>query len=139
MLKKTALILIIILFYSINVHAEGNSNIEIFDITKGKVVKVLHVDSKIEEIAINYLKGINCVHGKFNPIPKEGYAIAIPLKTSVKIQGKWLNAFVNEVIIMFPKLEPPFLVVIDNDDRLVCFGFKGDTEFLLKILNFKLN
>ena len=139
MLKKTVITLIILFFYSINVHAEGNTNIEIFDITKGKVVKVLQTDSKIEKIAINYLKEINCVHGKFNPIPEKGYAIAIALENFVKIEGKWLNAFVNEVIIIFPEQEPPFLVVIDDKDRLVCFGFKGDTSLLLKIIKFKLD
>jgi hypothetical protein len=139
MLKKIVIILIFILFSSINVHAEVNTNIEIFDITQGKVVKELQSDSKIEEIAINYLKGIRGVYGKFDPIPHKGYAIGISLESPVKIQGKWLNALVNEVIIMFPEHEPPFLAIIDNENKLVCFYFQGNTDILLKHLDFKLN
>jgi hypothetical protein len=139
LLKKTVIIIILILFSQIHVYAEENRNIEIFDISQGKVIKMLKLDSKIENIAISYLKGIRGLYGKFNPIPNKGYAIAIPLQPPVKIHDKWLNALVNEVIIMFPEHEPPFIVVIDDENRLVCFYFRGNTDILLKDLDFKLN
>jgi len=122
-----------------NVYAEDITNIEIFNITQGKVIKVLPSDSKFEKIATDYLKGIKGIYGKFNPIPNKGYAIRIPLESPVKIDEKWFDALINEVIIMFPDGEPPFLVVTDNESRLVCLGFQGNTDKLLKKLKLKLN
>ena len=131
--------LTVIFFSSISVHAEENTNIEIFDITRGKVVKALQADSKVREMAIKYLQGIKGVYGRLDPIPDKGYAIGISLEPSVKVQGKWLNTLVNDVVIMFPDNESPFLVVIDNENKLLCFYFNGDTDKLLNKLDFKLN
>ena len=139
MLKKTAIILIILFFTSINVYGSGIRDIEIFDITKGKVIKVTDSKPKIQKIAIGYLHEISGVYGKFNPIPDNGYAIRIPLESSVKVESKWLNVTVDEVIIIFPEGEPPFLMLTDNENRLFCFNFKGDTKKLLKSLAFKIN
>ena len=56
---------------------------------------------------------------------------------SQEMQGQWINGFINEVIIVFPEEETtPFLMVFENQDRLLCFTFSGDTETLLKNLNF---
>ena len=138
MLKKIVIIILIILLSSINAYAVDNTNIEIFDISQGKVVKVAPSNPKIQAKAIKYLNGITGVYGKFDPIPDKGYAIGIHLEPPAKIQGKWLNALLDEVIIMFPQQEPPFLVVIDEENKLVCFRFQGDTNKLLKDLNFKI-
>lgn len=139
MLKKIAIILIIMFFSSIYVYGEGISNVEIFNITEGKVIKVTDSKPKIQKIAIGYLHEISGVYGKFNPIPDKGYAIRIPLETSIKTESKWLNASVDEVIIIFPEGEPPFIILTDNENRLFCFSFKGDTKKLLKNLAFKIN
>lgn len=138
MFKKTVIILIILLLNSINVYAVDNTNIELFDINQGKVVKVAESNPKIQAKVIKYLNEITGVYGKFNPIPDKGYAIGIHLEPAEKIQGKWLNVIVEEVIIMFPQEEPPFLVLIDEENKLVCYRFQGDTNKLLKELKFKI-
>ena len=136
-IKGLAIILIILLLYSINVYAEGNRNIEIFDINQGKVVKILESDSVFQREAINYLRDITGIFGKCDPIPSKGYAIRIPLMPSQEMQGQWINGFINEVIIVFPEEETtPFLMVFENEDRLLCFTFSGDTDTLLKNLKF---
>lgn len=139
MIKRAVVTFVIVLLSSININAEEYRHIEIFSIDQGKVVKVVQSTSEIQKLATNYLQEIDGVYGKFNPIPNTGYAIRIPLEPSVKIQGKWLNTFVDEIIIMFPKNETPFLMVFENENKLVCFTFRGDTNILYKYLDFEQN
>ena len=145
MFKKIVIILIILFLNSMNVYAVENTNIEVFDITQGKVVKGVKSDPKIQAMAIKYLNGITGIYGKFNPIPDKGYAIGIHLEPPTKIKSKSksksksLNLLVNEVVIMFPQQEPPFLMVTDEENKLVCFRFKGNISKLLKYLDFEIN
>jgi hypothetical protein len=140
MIKRAFIILIIVLFSSINIHAQSYNNVEIFDITQGKVVKVVTSNSAIQKEAISYLENISGVYVKFNPIPEKGYAIRVPLTTSVKIQNNWTNTLVHEVIIMFPDEQDalPFLMFFEDDGKLMCFTFEGHTSKLLKLLSFKM-
>lgn len=137
MIKRAVVTFVLVLLSSINISAKEYRHIEIFSIHEDKVVKVIQSTSEIQKLAVNYLQEIDGVYGKFNPVPKDGYAIKIPLEPSVKIQGKWLNTFVDEIIIMFPQNERPFLMVFENENKLVCFTFKGNTNKLYKYLNFE--
>lgn len=141
MIKRAFIILIIVLLSSINIHAQSYNDVEIFDITQGKVVKVVKSNPAVQKEALTYLENINGVYVKFNPIPEKGYAIRVPLTPSVKIQNSWTNTQVHEVIIMFPDEQGalPFLMFFEDDNKLMCFVFKGDTRTLLKLLNFKMS
>lgn len=134
MFKRLIISLIVILSLSTNVHAEVHKNIEIFNINQGKVERIIQSNSKIQETVVSYLQGIDGLYSKFNPIPDRGYAVRIPLSPSTKIEGRWLNAIVDEVIIMFPENEQSFLMVFEDGGRLLCFEFKGNRNILLKEL-----
>jgi len=140
MFKKAIIILIIVLLTPINVNAEEVRNIEIFDITEGRVVKVVKLNSVIQKEVKEYLLGIVDVYAKSDPIPTKGYAIKIPLEPSIKIETKWINSVVDEVIIIFPDEEGPeqFLMIFEDENKLVCFTFVGNTKLLLKNLNFQI-
>ena len=73
---------------------------------------------------------------KFNPIPDKGYVINIPFETPVKVKNQWLNAFVDEVFIIFPEQEKPYLMVSDNKIELSFLSFEGNIDLLLKNINF---
>ena len=136
MLKRAILILIIILLPSANIHAEEYKKVEIFDIDKGKVVKVVKSNSKIQKAAVSYINEITGIYCKFKPIPDKGYGIKISLQPSVTIKNKWIDTVIDEVIIIIPKDEdPPFLIIYENKDKLLCFTFKGDIDILLKKLS----
>lgn len=137
MLKRAILILIIILLPSANIHAEEYKKIEIFDIDKEKVVKVVKSNSKIQKAAVSYINEITGIYCKLKPIPDKGYGIKIFLQPSVTIKNKWIDTVIDEVIIIIPKDEgPPFLIIFENEDKLLCFTFKGDIDILLKKLKF---
>lgn len=136
MIKRIIATLIIILLSSANVYAEALDNIEIFSINEEKVVKVVHANPQIQGLAENYLHGIDGIYSKFNPVPSNGYAVKIPMGYPIKIEGKWLNTFIDMVIVMFPEDESPFLMVFENEDEMACFTFKGETGTLWSLLNF---
>lgn len=123
--------------YPVELHSQGDKYIEIFDINRERVVKRLQTNLEIQKIVEGYLQGIDEIYGKFNPIPKKGFAVRIPLDPPVKAQSHWLEIPVSEVIIMCPEFETPFLMIFQDEDKLVCFKFKGDTDILLHNLNYR--
>jgi hypothetical protein len=141
MFKKAVLFLAIVFLASINIHAQDYTDVEIFDITQGKVVKVVKSNSAIQKEVISYVKNINGIYTKFNPIPENGHAVRVPLNPSLKVKNKWTDTLVHEVIIVFPKGQnsSTFLMFFEDDNKLMCFNFEGDTRKLWELLDYKIN
>ncbi|ALC90772.1 hypothetical protein AM500_13975 [Bacillus sp. FJAT-18017] len=138
MIKKIVACLLILGLLTNNfVFAETNAGIEIFDITQEKVIKTAPVTPDIQQEAAMYLKGITGLYPKINPIPKQGFMIRIPLDPKIKVENQWFNNTVDEVIVIFPVNEDPFLLLFDGQNKALFFNFKGDTGQLMNKLNFK--
>jgi hypothetical protein len=138
--KKISIVvvLLIILFHSTVVHAEEFKYAEIFDPKQNKVVKVVQLNTEIHDMVARWIKNIEGIYGKNDPISDDGYAIKIPLDPTVKVEGKWLNALVNEVYIIIPENDPPFFMIFEDENKLCCFPFNGNIDTLSKSLDFKL-
>lgn len=130
--------LLIILLHSTAIYAEGFKYIQIFDPKQNKVVKVVQLNSEINNEVTSWIKNINGIYGKSNPLTDDGYAIKIPLDPAIKVHGKFLNALVNEVYIIIPEDDPPFFMIFENESKLSCFPFNGNIDTLSRILNFRL-
>lgn len=139
MLKKMVIILIIILSFPIKTFAIETINIEIFSVDKASIVKNTSSNSNIENQVRNYLKNVTGIYAKLNPVPNSGYMIKVPLESPFEIKNQWTNSFVDEVVIIFPKDESPYLLIFDNKDNPIFFTFKGDIDIFLKDLTFELN
>jgi len=140
-MKKKILAIIflfIILLHSIVVFAEEFKYVEIFDPKQEKVVKVVELNSEIHNTVTKWIKDVDAIYGKSNPLTDDGYAIRVPLYPAVKVHGKWLNTVVNDVYIIIPEHDTPFFMILDSENKLLCFPFKGDVNALSKMLNFKL-
>ena len=140
MVKKTltVIILLIMLMHSTAIRAEEFKYAEIFDPKQEKVVKVVQLNTEIHNMIASWIKNVEGLYGKNDPITDDGYAIRIPLDPAVKVQGEWLSAIVNEVYIVIPENEPPFFMIFETENKLSCFLFNGDIDRLSKVLNFKL-
>ncbi|MCB2293418.1 hypothetical protein LGK95_07770 [Clostridium algoriphilum] len=132
------IVLFIILLHPTVIFAEGFKDVEIFDPKQEKVVKVVKLNPKINNMVTEWIKNVDAIYGKSNPLTDDGYAVRVPLYPSVTVQNKNLNTVVNDVYIIVPKHETPFLMIFDNENRLLCYPFKGDINTLSKVLNFKL-
>ena len=141
MIKKRLAVMflfITIIFHSTVIHAEGFKYVEIFDPKQDKVVKVVQLNTEIHNMVAGWIKDVDGFYGKNNPLRDDGYAIRIPLYPAVKVNGKCLNTLVSEVYIIIPEKDPPFFMIFENVDRLLCFPFNGNIEALSKVLDFKL-
>ena len=142
MIKKIPIVmlLLILIMHSTLINAEVFNHAEIFDPKQNKVVKVIQLNTEIHNIVASYIKDIDGMYGKNNPVTDDGYAIKIPLNPAVRVQGKWLDTLVDEVYIIIPENEPPFLMVFEDKskNKLSCFPFKGNIDTLSKILDFNL-
>ena len=117
---------------------QENTVIEIFDISKGKVVKTIQSNSTIKNESIHILNGITGPYEKIEGFPDEGYIIKVPFQPSIPVNNRWLNTFdiksIDEVFILFPKGHKPYLLVLDERDRPIFFNFEGDTSGLFALL-----
>jgi len=141
MLKRLFIVtvLFIMIMCSTVVNAEEFKYVEIFSPKQDKVVKVVQMNNEIYNMVSTWLKNIDGIYGKNNPITDNEYAVRIPINPSIKVQGKWLNTFVNEVYLIIPQNDTPFLMIFENKDKLSCFPFNGDVNKLSISLGFKLN
>lgn len=135
--KIMILIFALISMQSTSINAQVK-DVELFDIQVDEVTKTVPMSPQFQERAEEYLKNIDNIYVKVSPVPNKGYMIKIPLEPSVQVTNKWINSQVNEVIIVFPKDEEPFLMTFDDEDNIYVFTFKGNTDFLVKTFNLDL-
>jgi len=115
---------------------EGRS-VEIFDIRKGEVIKKVQSSRAIQKQAESFLEGITGMYVKVKAFPDQGFIVRIPLQPPITVQNQWLSNCVEEVFVLFPEKEKPYLLVLDDKSRPLFYTFEGDTETLLQKLNFK--
>jgi hypothetical protein len=140
MLRKIMIVILALVWItSPSIHAQVNKNVEVFDICQGKVINTVPTNPSFQQSAENYIKGIESIYVKVSPIPNKGYMVKIPLEPNIQIKNKWMDDFVDEVIIVFGKDEKPFLMTFDSENNIHIFTFNGDTDSLLKTFNINLN
>jgi len=114
--------------------------IEIFDISKGEVIKRVNPNTSIQKVATSYINGVSGIYVKVNAFPDKGYIIRIPLNPSVNVQTHWFNDdninSIEEVFVLLPEQGKPFLLVLDKKSRPFFYTFDGDVDVLLKKLEF---
>lgn len=137
MIKKVLVYIFIFQLISTNGIAQTNQQIQIFDINKGKVIKNVQMNTDLQHEVEKFLEGITGVYVKYNPIPTKGFMIRIPLEPNIMVRNQWFDDLVDEVTIIFPDQENPYLMVFDDENRPYFLTFEGNTVKLLGLLNFK--
>lgn len=108
--------------------------IEVFNVSQGKVVNRIQSTDEIQIDTQKYLEGITGMYPKVNAFPVDGYIARIPLEMPVMLQSQWLKYIVNEVFVIFPAKEKPYLLILDEKSRPEFYTFKGDTDRMQKAL-----
>lgn len=130
-------IAIFFLFNLFIVSAQSITNIELLDIEKNKIIKTVPTNPKIQLETRKIVKEIDNVVKKLNPIPDKGYMVKIPLEPSLPLENQWVNALIDEVIIIIPEDEKPYLLLFD-ENKPYFFTFETKTDTLLNALDFSL-
>lgn len=137
-MAKKIIVLMILTFFTItySVHA-SNHKVEIFHIEKGKVVKEVPMNKTLQEDMESILIGVTDVFRGFEPIPKKGYMVRIPLEPAVHVKNEWFEDLVSEAILIFPEYENPHIMVFTNENNPSFFSFNASVDGILKELNLK--
>lgn len=114
--------------------AETNKQIEVFDCQKQTVIEKHSLRTDIQEKAIKYAQSITGVFTNFNATPKTGYMIKVPLSSQVVIQNRWIHTSIDEVVILLPEEEQPYIMIYDDENNPHFYYVKGDPETLLGTL-----
>ncbi|PKR84900.1 hypothetical protein [Heyndrickxia camelliae] len=137
MSKKLFLGFLFLFLLTTNASAQTNRQIEIFDISKERVVKKVPASSDIQENVKRLLERTTSVYPKVKPIPSKGFMVKVPLEPAMVLRNQWLHGKINQVILVFPPKEHPFYLVMDEKNRTHLFLFEGETDTLLRKLNYK--
>jgi len=129
---------IFFLFNLFIVSAQSTTNIELLDIEKNNIIKTTPTNPKIQLEAEKIIKEIDNVVQKLNPFPDNGYMVKIPLGPSLRLENKWVNALIDEVIIIIPEDEKPYLLIFDDENKSYFFTFETKINTLLNTLDFSL-
>lgn len=117
-------------------NAQNTNDLEIFDIHKGKVIHRIPTNEEIQHEVEVYLEEISDVLHKFDPIPKSGHMIKVPLEPGITVNNEWVHTLLNEVIIILTEKEEPYLMLFDDENSVHFFTFNGEVSTLLEILDF---
>lgn len=131
--------MILLLSLAGSADAETPSKIEIFHINKGKVVKELPMTGEIQVEVEKIFAGLTDIYRGFEPIPKKGHMVRIPLDPAVEVKNEWFHDLVSEVIVIFPEYENPHLMVFNDENSTPYFWtFNSSVDNLLDKINLKL-
>nr|WP_251025866.1 hypothetical protein [Bacillus sp. ISL-47] len=129
---------LVYIFFLLNlsiVSAQSSKNIELLDIEKNKITKTAQTNPEIQLEAETIIKEIDDVVKKLKPVPDKGYMIKIPLEPSYRLDNKWMNAMVDEVIIIIPENEKPYLLIFDDENNPYFFTFDTTIDLLRNTLD----
>lgn len=98
-------------------------------------MKTLEAHPSFQMKAEELLKGITGIYIKVNPIPKNGNIIKIPLEPAVLVENEWVHSYVDEIKVIFPIGEKPYLMVFDDENYPHFFNFEGNTEDLQSLIH----
>lgn len=126
---------ILFLFNLFIVSAQSITEIELLDIEKNKIITI-PTNPKIQLETKKIIKEIDNIVTKFNPIPDKGYLVKIPITPSLQVENKWVNTLIDQVIIIIPEDEKPYLLIIDHENKPHFFTIKTEMDALLKTLDF---
>ncbi|MBC5635215.1 hypothetical protein H8S33_00110 [Ornithinibacillus sp. BX22] len=138
---RKLLLSLIPMFFSFNlciVNAQSITNVELFDIEKNEIIKTTKPNRKIQLEVEKIIKEIDDIVRKLKPIPDKGYMIRIPLKPSIQLENQWVYALIDEVIIIIPEDEEPYLLLFDDENKTHFFTFEAKIDTLLNTLSFSL-
>lgn len=131
------MLMILLCFSTETIEGKPLENIEVFDINEHTIVEVVSNDYEIQKLVKSYVQSIDGFYSKFNPIPKKGYAIKIPLSPAVTVDYKEIKTPIEQVILMCPENEKPFLMLLQEENKLSCFTFKGSPLVLLETIGYE--
>lgn len=138
MIKKIGVISLLFFLLSTNALANTNQQIEVFDCKKEMVIQKQSLDPTIEKEAVQYTKAITGPFKNLNVVPKDGHMIKIPLTKPVSIANQWLHTKIDEVLILLPQNEKPYIMLYDDENNPHFYYVKGDPNRLLKQMNVTL-
>lgn len=111
-------------------------DIEIFDISQGKIVKKLQSNEEIQNNVLQFVKDITGLYVNVKPFPEAGYIMRVPINPPVQVENQWVQEqgveTVNELYLLFPKEDEPFILILNDENRPFFFKYKGDTKSFLK-------
>lgn len=135
-MTKRLLIIFFLLFFFVS-HTSAASKVEIFHINKGKVIKEVPLSDGVQHNVETILEGITDIYREFEPIPKEGFMIKVPLDPAINVKNDWFHSLVSEVIVIFPEYENPHIMVFDDENNPFFFTFKASVDDMLHELEIK--
>ena len=95
------------------------------------------LDPVIQKEAVQYAKAITGPFKNLNVVPKDGYMIKIPLSKPVSITNQWLHTTIDEVLILLPLNEKPYIMLYDDENNPHFYYVKGKPGLLLKQMQVK--
>ncbi|YCA44908.1 hypothetical protein M1E11_06930 [Bacillus sp. JZ8] len=112
----------------------SNKNVEVFDLTQSKVVKITPTNKVLQKEAEKSIRSITLLSKKVSPLPRKGALVRIPLDPAVSIKNEWMDDLVDEVIIIFGEREKPLLMVFTDENRTLFFEFDYNPKEIRTLL-----
>jgi len=116
--------------------SESSDEVQIFDISKGKVTKRMKTTPAMQEQARKIISSITGMYAKVQPFPDKGYIVRIPVNPALKVKNEYINAVIDRIYVIFTEKEPPIVLILDSSEKPFVYNFSWKTDELEKQLDF---
>ncbi|SDJ85963.1 hypothetical protein SAMN04487909_13054 [Aneurinibacillus migulanus] len=129
-----ALILAFSICGTIISEAKSLTEVEVFDVSKRKVVKTIPNTDQIQKEVRLCIKSIHELSPRADLNFKTGMIYKIPIEPSMQVENQLFHSLVNEVyLIIQNEPERPLLLLFDDENKIFLTHFKYEIRpFLLK-------
>lgn len=114
--------------------AKNLTEIEVFDTSKGKVVKTIPNTDQIQKEVRFCIESIHELSPRVDLNFKTGMIYKIPIEPSMQVENQLFHSLVSEVyLIIQNEPERPLLLLFDDENKIFLTHFKYEIRpFLLK-------
>ncbi len=116
--------------------ARETKMIEIFDVGLERVAKKIIMDDEYRKSAEEFIGSITGMYVKVKALPTTGFIVRLPLEPPVSVKNKWFSGEVDEVFVLFPENEKPYLLLLNERNQPLFFNFESNTDNFLTRLDY---
>ncbi|MBP1931231.1 hypothetical protein [Ammoniphilus resinae] len=131
MLRTCIILLTLVFILQLFGQVAEASEIEVFDVSRGKVVKHIVNTPQVQQEIKNMVYTITGMVSDLKIEPNDGYLVKIPMEPPVMIKNQWMDLYAEELILFLSPTSEPKLLIFSDENRPYFVHFNYDISFLL--------
>lgn len=132
-MRRTCAVILLTLILCLHYSGQAvrASEIEVFDVVQGSVIKHIEGTPYVQQEMRNMVQTITGMVKDLKIEPTDGYLVKIPLEPPIMIKDPYLNILAEELILFISSDSEPKLLLFSDENQPYFVHFNYDFSFFL--------